>query len=98
MDTAEIIALIKIVGGLLSGFYLEYSGIPMVQGGLISSEPTTVKLFGLQVTSIDLGIIIIALGVTLQIITIRYRIRSEKNSKDKNSSASLTRWMLTGLS
>jgi hypothetical protein len=80
MNADNIIALLKIVGGLLSGFFLEYNGISMIQHGITSQGATTLKLFGLEVTSVDLGIIVIALGVLLQIMTIKHKIVSEKKA------------------
>lgn len=79
MDASNGIVLLKILGGLISGFFLEYNGILMVQQGITSKEAITLTLFSFQVTSIDLGIIVVSLGVLLQIMTIRHRFRSEKS-------------------
>ena len=88
MDADIGIVLLKILGGLFSGFFLEYNGISMIQHGITSKEAITLTLFGLHVTSVDLGIIVVSLGVILQIMTIRHRTRSEKSidgNKIRNS-------------
>jgi hypothetical protein len=66
-----LIHLIKYSIPLISGFYLEYSGIQMIFKQIESTSLISLQILQFQLTATDIGIAVIFLGVILQIITVR---------------------------
>jgi hypothetical protein len=78
------IPYIKIIGGLLCGAYLLYNGVQMIFLDIRSSELTSLKLFGSELSATSLEIVVIFIGAVIVVLTITWRL-TENGSRGQST-------------